>query len=85
MFSLGFVYFLKLVDKVDSCFACISACLVATSMYGLCISLQFTFTVGLYMYLAVSVVHEIKDALGIYCFRSLKSLFHLTISEMNYS
>nr|CAB3467389.1 unnamed protein product [Digitaria exilis]CAB3469908.1 unnamed protein product [Digitaria exilis] len=24
---------------------------------------------GLYLYLAVSVVHEIKDALGIYCFR----------------
>jgi hypothetical protein len=27
-------------------------------------------TVGLYLHLAVSVVHEIKDALGIYCFRS---------------
>ncbi|XP_062233359.1 choline/ethanolaminephosphotransferase 1-like isoform X2 [Phragmites australis] len=31
--------------------------------------LYCAYTVGLYMYLAVSVVHEIKDALGIYCFR----------------
>ncbi|AQK83029.1 Choline/ethanolaminephosphotransferase 1 [Zea mays] len=29
----------------------------------------FLVTVGLYLHLAVSVVHEIKDALGIYCFR----------------
>ena len=26
-------------------------------------------SVGLYMHLAISVCHEIKDALGIYCFR----------------
>ncbi|GJN00636.1 hypothetical protein PR202_ga17832 [Eleusine coracana subsp. coracana] len=31
--------------------------------------LYCAYTVGLYLYLAVSVVHEIKDALGIYCFR----------------
>jgi ethanolaminephosphotransferase len=29
-------------------------------------------TVGLYLHLAVSVCHEIKLALGIYCFRSGK-------------
>jgi len=32
--------------------------------------LYCAYTVGLYLHLAVSVVHEIKDALGIYCFRS---------------
>uniref|UniRef100_A0A0D9WN18 Aminoalcoholphosphotransferase n=1 Tax=Leersia perrieri TaxID=77586 RepID=A0A0D9WN18_9ORYZ len=31
--------------------------------------LYCAYTVGLYLHLAVSVVHEIKDALGIYCFR----------------
>jgi len=31
--------------------------------------LHCAYTVGLYLHLAVSVVHEIKDALGIYCFR----------------
>jgi len=41
--------------------------LVTLSVY---ISLfHFLVAVGLYLHLAVSVVHEIKDALGIYCFR----------------
>ncbi|KAL6861852.1 hypothetical protein ACP4OV_017552 [Aristida adscensionis] len=31
--------------------------------------LYCAYTVGLYLHLAISVVHEIKDALGIYCFR----------------
>jgi hypothetical protein len=45
---------------------------------------SFTFTVGLYLYLAVSVVHEIKDALGIYCFRfgNLSFLANLDMDDI---
>jgi len=51
-------------------FLCRYFCLVICSHSAFYISLlHFPVTVGLYLHLAVSVVHEIKDALGIYCFR----------------
>jgi hypothetical protein len=42
-------------------------------------------TVGLYLHLAVSVCHEIKLALGIYCFRFGNLLPYLTSLESDVS